>query len=53
MMLRILWALAIIPLILYFVPDPWCWVWVGLIAFSWFCVVLLKVFEYQIRNYWR
>ena len=38
-MIRILWLAILVPSIIYWVPDPWRWMWVGFIGLCFFAVL--------------
>lgn len=52
-LIRILWPIVTALLVLWLVPSPWCWWWIGCIVIAQVVVIVLKVYEYQIRNHWR
>lgn len=51
--LRLLWSVAVAALVIYFVPEPWCWIWIGIIIGGWAVVLLAIMRAEEIRNCWR
>jgi hypothetical protein len=55
-LLRLLWSIAVTALVLYFVPSPWGWIWVGVIWAAWTAMAIraaiIGVCNYAIENGW-
>ncbi|HMH95654.1 MAG TPA: hypothetical protein VK577_03625 [Bradyrhizobium sp.] len=55
-LLRLLWSIAVGFVVGYFVPSPWCWIWIGVIVAAWIGVFIVAgvvwVYSYAIDNGW-
>ena len=52
--IRFLWAVIMIPLILYYIPSPWSWCWVAVIIVLWVLtgmVQLYKAYHLALKNH--
>lgn len=51
-LLRALWSIALGFVVGYFVPSPWCWIWIGAIVLAWLALLVLAAYQLGIRNGW-